>query len=191
MYFNFDVIDKGSFKFVSSDSFTFEETPDETRYYLKCEDFPQYFHLVSHLEDLPDSPPETTTNSSDSYWIADLWEGWWGFPKYKFNEDKYHKGQDPFEPFNVYEQDYTKHWIRRREIAKRISLEYGFEHELKRLRKIIYFLLQGKKPPKKVVDEFMEYNNKIESIIAKHPKEKTYWDKIDPKKYNGIKDENT
>jgi len=182
MYFLFKTVIRDGIEFVSPKNVEFSENIIDGYYLLKCEDYPQYF-FQEKTKDIYGTKMDTPLE-----WGHNLYEGWENYPLVIFNKEKYLAGKDPFEPFNPYNHEYFKKAVRRHKIEEEIAEEYVPSFELKRLRKVVRYLLQGEKPPKEVVNDFMKYNNKVESIIAKHPKTKEYFDKIDLIEYNGVKE---
>jgi len=184
MYFLFETIKRDKSDFISSMRQRFSTVLLDGFYYLICEKYPQYF-----IYDYPLDAEGNSNQELPKEWrVKNLWEGFGNYPLVTFNREKYLKDKDPFEPFNPYNKEYFKKSIRRHIINDRVITEYLPFMEFKYLRKAVKYLIQGKLPPKDVIDDFILYNDKIESIIAKHPKTKDYLDKIDLKEYNGVKE---
>jgi hypothetical protein len=120
-----------------------------------------------------------------------LVEGWNNYPLWKFIPEKYDAGEFPFEPFDYTEEQYFLEYERRLEIKQSIrAARIDTEMEFKALRKMLNKIIELH-PELKELEEykyFQRYNDTVEKEINKRPKEKKYFDTINIKKRNGVKE---
>ena len=126
-------------------------------------------------------------NDTGDYHL-DLCEGWLNIPKYKFNQQKFDDGKDPFEPNDAYQSNRIKHYVRRERINADINIDIGPQTELKKHRKALKAILEALPQLAELpeVVEFFELSTTIKDKIAQHPKTDKYIDAIDLKKETGI-----
>jgi hypothetical protein len=178
MYIGFETktLDIDGIEFLYPMRIVYSETIPDKPYYLKIEDYPDYFWYE-------DIAGETEIRTS-------LWDGWKNYPHYTFNREKYDRGEDPFEPWNPYECTDFKHRERRDRIKKDVRKHLELETELKKMRKTVKNLIalmeaQGVDTKDADIEEFKQYSQTIEDTIKGQPKTQEYFDKIDLKRING------
>ena len=86
---------------------------------------------------------------------------WWSFPLYEFKDDK-------IALFNYAKYNYFANTDRRMALSLKISELYNHSSEFKILRKTFKYIMDTLKIP--YPDFFRKYNDKIESLINKIPK---------------------
>lgn len=86
---------------------------------------------------------------------------WWGFPLYQFKDGK-------IEPFDYTKYIYFANTNRRMALASKINNLYNPSSELKIQRKTLKYIMDTLEIT--YPDLFENYNNKIEAIINKNPK---------------------
>jgi len=87
---------------------------------------------------------------------------WWSFPLYEFKDGE-------IIPFDYTKYAYFHDTDRRNMLAGRINQIYNPPSELKILRKTIKYLMDELNIS--IPDFFQKYNDKVEAIINKNPKE--------------------
>ena len=102
-------------------------------------------------------------NEEDIYMVREQGT-WWSFPLYKFKDDK-------IIPFDYMKYSYFINTDRRMALALKIGNIYNLPSELKILRKTFKYIMDSL--DLKYPDSFRKYNDKIEAIIDKNPKDKS------------------
>jgi len=88
-------------------------------------------------------------------------DGWYSFPLFEYKDGK-------IIPFDYTKYVYFKNTDRRVKLAMKINEFYNPFSELKILRKTFKYIMDSLEIP--YPDFFKKYNNKIEAIINKNPK---------------------
>lgn len=129
-------------------------------------------------------------NDTGDYHL-DLHEGWLNIPTYKFNQQKFNAGKDPFELNDAYQSKRIKHYVRRERINTEINIDIDVQTELKKHRKVLKAILTALPQLAKLpeVAEFFELSITIENKVAKHAKTAEYIDAIDLRKETGIQED--
>jgi hypothetical protein len=118
-----------------------------------------------------------------------LFDGYASYPLHTFNEEKYKKGEPPFEEFDPYDHEYFKSAKRRLMILDDIHSEVLFPTEFKKLRKALLAVVKEMKLEKlPEVEEYLGLSDFIETKIKKYPKEQTL-KKIDLQESAGVEHE--
>lgn len=176
MYLNFDVKEIDGVK-LPHPAVNKISTEPEGPYYISLYDYPQY----------------ARSSDSDDMESA-LWDGWFNFPLYQFDQKKYDNGEDPFTPFDYTQFEPFKRTVRTHALSQNINNKIQPFVEIKKhrraIKRIIELLEQNMDLSKdEEIQLFRDMNAEIESVIAEIPKTKEGLDKIDIKKINGGKHE--
>lgn len=108
-----------------------------------------------------DKDGKDTDEVEDVYFVIKEQETWWNFPLYEFKDGE-------IIPFNYKDYQYFQNTDRRMALADKISSIYHLSSEIKILRKTLKYIMDNLEIP--YPDFFKKYNDKIEEIINKNPK---------------------
>lgn len=108
-----------------------------------------------------DDKGDDTKEIENKVFIVREQKTWWSFPLYEFKSDK-------VTPFNYAKYNYFVNTDRRMALALKINELYNQPSEFKILRKTLKYIINTLNI--EYPDFFRKYNDKIEAIIKKNPK---------------------
>jgi hypothetical protein len=174
MYLNFDVKEINGVKLPHPATNKITTKP-EGPYYISLDDFPQY-----------------ARSSGSNDLESALWDGWFNFPLFEFDQLKYDAGKDPFVPFDYTQFDPFQKTVRTHVLSQNINSKIQGFVETKVHRRAIKRIIELLSETMDLSEDteiklFTDLNAEIENTIAEYPKTKNGLKKIDVKKINGGK----
>ena len=165
MYWNFDVLKRGEYYYADHLTAVISDEP-EGPYYLKCEDWPRYFRAL-------DAEEQELTGFQPYIFTGKL-GGFDNYPAFRFDIDKYNAGDDPFIAYDITQDEWFQHAIRRMELSQRINRVMHTPTEIKKIRKAVVKIIEltgidAEKVPE--LKDFIEYSDTIEAEVKKTPKD--------------------
>lgn len=170
MYVGFDFLAEREGKhFIHPDHTVVSGEEPDTKYVIRCEDYPEQFDLTEELD------PRTGEPEGLKYGpLNRFYEGAGLFPRWSFDPEKYERGENPFERFDPKTATWCRRALRRQLINERLDSTMKLQTEVKKLRRalkeVVAYIRRGQ--PDFLSDgEFDAYDATVEACIAEYPKD--------------------
>lgn len=185
MYLNFDV------KTIDGKEVPYSHAPwsitenQEGPYSVDLYNYPQYV-TITQKKGKDDEGNEIII---DTIYKQNIWLGWFLFPKYSFNRDRYTEGEDPFDPYDYTKSETFQRIVRTHILSGKINQKIQGFVELKMHRRALKRIIELLETIIDIVNDteikrFKEFNTQIEEIISELPKDTTGLENLEIKRMN-------